>query len=137
MSMVEKIFLQHPFLRYVSSALIMAFLFYFSSKSGSNLPPMPFGTDKIVHTIAYIGLGISFAFWFKPALWRRFRLLIPLIVIFLTVLFAFSDEFHQSFTPGRMASGFDLIADGIGAVIAVVLYRIYLQKFVFKNHPEK
>lgn len=137
MVMVEKIFIQHPFLRYASSVFVMAFLFYFSSKSSSNLPAMPYGTDKIVHTIAYIGLGISFAFWFKPHLWKRFRVLVPLAVFFLTILFAFSDEFHQSFTPGRMASGFDLIADGVGAIIAVVLYRFYLKKVVFKNRPEK
>lgn len=135
--MLEKIFLQYPFFRYALSILIMAILFHFSSKPGTELPSLFFGSDKILHTIAYAALGCSFSFWFKPALWKKFPIRIALVVFLLTVLYGVSDEFHQSFTPGRFVSGYDLIADGIGAVLAIVAYRYYLHVAFFKNHLKR
>jgi VanZ family protein len=45
----------------------------------------------------------------------------------LTAAFGVSDEWHQSFTPGRDASGADVIADvvgaGLGASLSAVRYR--------------
>jgi VanZ family protein len=37
-------------------------------------------------------------------------------------LYGVTDEFHQSFVPGRDASVFDLIVNTIGATVAVVLW---------------
>lgn len=34
--------------------------------------------------------------------------------------YALSDEFHQSFVPGREASGFDLLVDAVGIALALV-----------------
>ena len=133
MAMIEKIFIQYPFLRYVSAILIMAVLFHMSSKPGTDLPSLFYGSDKILHTIAYAALGCSFSFWFKPALWKKFPIRIALVVFLLTVLYGVSDEFHQSFTPGRFVSGYDLIADGIGAILAIVAYRYYLKVVFFKS----
>ena len=135
--MLEKIFLQYPFFRYASSILIMAILFHFSSKPGTELPSLFFGSDKILHTIAYAALGCSFSFWFKPALWKKFPIRIALVVFLLTVLYGASDEFHQSFTPGRFVSGYDIIADGIGAILAIVAYRYFLLLVFFINRLKK
>lgn len=46
--------------------------------------------------------------------------------IFFTVLYGFSDEFHQSFTPGREPTFRDVIFDTTGAVLAVYLISKYL-----------
>ena len=44
----------------------------------------------------------------------------------LTLAYGVVDEFHQSFTPGRTASPFDVTNDGIAAVIAITFTsRIY------------
>jgi VanZ family protein len=51
---------------------------------------------------------------------RRGWLVAPDTVIF-SVIYALSDEYHQTFVEGREATGFDLIADTLGAIIAVVL----------------
>jgi VanZ family protein len=37
--------------------------------------------------------------------------------ILLVVMYAISDEYHQMFVPGRYASFWDLLCDGIGATI--------------------
>lgn len=39
-----------------------------------------------------------------------------------TMLYGISDEFHQSFVPGRDASLFDVVVNTIGAVIGVTLW---------------
>jgi len=36
------------------------------------------------------------------------------VAVFLTGIYALSDEFHQLFVVGRTASGFDVVADFIG-----------------------
>ena len=44
----------------------------------------------------------------------------------LTVAYAGSDEFHQSFTAGRHASGVDVGIDSAGAAIALVVLAVWL-----------
>lgn len=40
----------------------------------------------------------------------------------LTMLYALSDEFHQSFVPGRCMDPWDLLLDGIGAALGLGLW---------------
>jgi len=40
-------------------------------------------------------------------------------------LFGAADELHQSFTPGRAVEFADWIADSVGALMAVVVYRFW------------
>jgi VanZ family protein len=39
----------------------------------------------------------------------------------LTMLYALSDEYHQSFVPGRHADPLDLVFDGIGAALGLLV----------------
>ena len=41
----------------------------------------------------------------------------------LAVLYAVSDEIHQSFVPGRNAAGLDVAIDGVGAALGLWLHR--------------
>lgn len=45
-----------------------------------------------------------------------------LVVAFVT-LYGISDEIHQSFVPGRSASVFDVVVDGLAAILAIVVVR--------------
>ena len=45
-----------------------------------------------------------------------------LIAVLIVSLFGITDEFHQSFTPGRSVEVADWIADTLGAVTAVWVY---------------
>ncbi len=45
------------------------------------------------------------------------------LALAMTSLFGATDEVHQSFVPGRMASMADWVADTLGALLAVGLYR--------------
>lgn len=43
--------------------------------------------------------------------------------VLIVSLFGLTDEWHQSFTPGRSVEVYDWIADTLGAITAVALYR--------------
>jgi VanZ family protein len=49
------------------------------------------------------------------------------ITIIILALFAISDEWHQSFVPGRFASVLDFIADLAGILAGVGIYLMFLR----------
>ena len=62
--------------------------------------------------------GVLAIFWARVLGGRRHALLLAFL---LTMLYALSDEFHQAFVPGRCPDPWDLLADGLGAVLALSL----------------
>lgn len=79
---------------------------------------IPFGApDYIGHGVSYAVLGALL----MPALaggrlkGLRAALIVPAVLI--AGVYGVSDEFHQSFIPGRLASVSDIVADTIGAVV--------------------
>jgi VanZ family protein len=46
------------------------------------------------------------------------------------ILWGVSDEFHQSFVPGRNASALDVVADTFGFVMAVLLLAVATSRTV-------
>jgi len=74
------------------------------------------GTDKIAHCLVYAVLG---------ALLARGQVASGISVgaaATLGLLYAASDEWHQSFVPGRSADAADWIADAVGVVLGLTLY---------------
>ena len=68
---------------------------------------------KLTHFVGFgcIALGIYFV-WGK----RRFPASVAIVG---TAIIAMLDEFRQSFTPGRMMSGQDVLVDTAGAIVFV------------------
>jgi VanZ family protein len=93
----------------------------FILSSISQPPSLPqIVTDKDLHG----GLYGGFALVVLRALarrWERVTLLTALGAIVAAILYGISDEFHQSFVPGRTSDVADVIADGTGAAVAVVV----------------
>lgn len=85
--------------------------------------------DKLAHLFAYgvLGLLIARAMYINgPRNWREIA-----VVTLLATLYGVSDEFHQSFVPGREASAGDLIADAAGALLAAgILYWLHARQAV-------
>jgi VanZ family protein len=55
------------------------------------------------------------------AAWTRIRAAHALGAWALACVYALSDEWHQTFVPGRTAAWDDLVADALGAGVAILL----------------
>ena len=74
--------------------------------------------DKTVHMIEYAIFGFLLYITMKNSPYPSFRDHAMLFAIIIGILYGMSDEFHQSFVPGRSATIPDLVADGIGVTLA-------------------
>ena len=111
------------FLKWLPAIVIMLVIFMFSAQPGHEILTFNWA-DRIIkkagHMIGYGLLALSYwrVFDFK----REKRSLAWL----LAVLYAVTDEFHQSFVPGRNPSIWDvLIFDNFGALISLWLISYY------------
>jgi len=108
---------------WLPALLWMGFIFYFSSLPSKDIPLLFPLQDVLFHGIIYAAL----AYLFCRALKNTYTQVVLIKLIFFTVVFGFvyglSDEFHQSFVPGRSASTFDLLIDTIGSFIGSLIYR--------------
>ncbi len=86
-------------------------------------PPIPSAfplADKGVHGGLYAGLAVVLLRALSGARWSGVTLATVLASAAGATLYGISDEIHQLFVPGRQYDTVDMIADGIGASIAVV-----------------
>jgi Predicted integral membrane protein len=106
------------FLRWFPAIAVMAVIFGFSSIPSQEMPN--FGLwDLVVKKGAHmLGYGLlALAYWYglhfdKHRWW---------LVLLIAVLYALSDEYHQSFVPGRHPSWVDaLVIDGSGAALMLL-----------------
>jgi VanZ family protein len=108
-------------LRWVPPLLIMGLIFFFSSLPSTKVPHLG-GLDYLIkkgsHALGYGLLGLSYYYALPRSLSRVYRWLLALIM---AILFALSDEYHQSFVEGRNSSFGDVAIDGFGAFIALFL----------------
>ena len=100
--------------------LQMAVIFGLSSIS--DLGPLPAGvSDTSGHSIGYAILGALLLRALAGGRWSGVTWGRSLAAIVLCTLYGVSDEFHQSFVPGRTPDRADVLADCVGAAIAVAL----------------
>jgi len=108
---------------WLPALLVMFIIFLFSARTHSELPNF-YRADRIVkksgHAIGYALLAAAYwrAFDFRQKRWW--------LAWGLAVMYAVTDEFHQSFVPGRNPSMWDvLIFDNLGALVSIALLRRY------------
>jgi VanZ family protein len=113
-----------PYLFRALTAGCMLLIFVLSSQP--SLPTIRFfsGADLLAHAAAYGILCVFLALSFVPprvATWNRVLLLTVLVTAY-----GVTDEYHQSFVPGRDASPWDVLADGAGGfIVAWTMHRRY------------
>ena len=81
---------------------------------------------KCAHFFIYFVLGLSMISFLREFSIPVLKLL--LLSIFLTFLYACSDEVHQLFVPGRSGQVSDVLLDTIGASVGVGLYYLLFRK---------
>lgn len=115
---------------------IMGIIFYLSNLPGDSirLPLFP-GIDKLAHFLAYGCLAGTFVYGLQPH-FNTFnkKIVAAVIVVAFCVLFGISDEYHQSFIPGRFVSFWDLMADGLGALLVVAWWLQKVRPRISRNY---
>lgn len=104
-------------------AIVLSIAIFLVSHSSISVPP-PFGfADKVYHVIVYAVYGLTLVlaartFQLPPKKALRIAMVIGLV-------FAATDELHQSYIPGRSADVIDWLADAAGmGIAALVAYQV-------------
>ncbi|MEM7678152.1 MAG: VanZ family protein [Myxococcota bacterium] len=108
--------LQTPIGRYGPLILYAALIYWLSDQS--TVPSTP-GGDKTAHVVAYAGLGVLLARVWPRTMNAWLRLVFTCLG---AGLYGVSDEWHQSFVPGRNAAFDDVLADVVGGTIGGALF---------------
>ncbi|HEU5081595.1 MAG TPA: VanZ family protein [Opitutaceae bacterium] len=98
--------------------LVAATIFIESGQGVVAGPDLP-NFDKVAHFFVY---GLLATLLLRTSTLRELGGRGVWIALALTSLFGVSDEFHQSFTPGRSVDFLDWIADTSGAALALFCY---------------
>jgi VanZ family protein len=111
-------------LRWGPAVLWAATIFVLSSFSSLPPPPSAF-TDKHAHFGAYGLLAVLLVWGLTDRAPARTTWTTAAAAVVLAALYGASDEWHQSFVPGREVSALDLAADAAGAAAAAVALRAW------------
>jgi len=121
---MEKI-IKNKYLKFLPAIVWMCFIFYLSSGQTTAITgttTQRFLILKSFHLIEYAVLFICFrlaGFSSKKSL-------------LFSYIYALTDEFHQSFVPGRTSLFRDTIIDFIGSLLAHIIIRLTPNKLTFK-----
>jgi VanZ family protein len=102
--------------RAIAPLALMALIFYLSSQEQVG-PDLPAFTRVIAHFTEYALLATLWAWALCPAMGRRALYVAATI----SLLYAITDEIHQSFVPGRDADPLDVLVDAVGIATALSL----------------
>jgi VanZ family protein len=140
------------YISWVPAVVIMAVIFYFSSKPADtssesslavvnqmisifeNITDVEYQKDdltelkenlnhivrKTAHFCEYAVLACTFAF--SLTAWKKRGKWLFLIPVLLSALYAATDEFHQTFVPGRAGMIRDVLLDSSGAAAGSLLF---------------
>lgn len=101
----------------------MGVIFYLSHQPPGMVAPLFPHQDKVFHFIAYFVL----ATFLCVALKRRNYPLFTAVII--AAIYGITDEYHQSFVPGRDVSLLDWFADCSGALAAFASSHLIFTRF--------
>jgi len=112
-------------LRWLPAFGMMMAIFAFSSLPASRIPYL--GEFDVLfkkggHAIGYALLAVAYFWALPPRLASGYR---AVLAVTMALLFALSDEFHQSFVEGRTSSLRDVVIDTVGASVAVFFAVLY------------
>lgn len=93
--------------------VVMAVIFYLSHQATVHIPfDAP---DYSAHAVGYAALAALYVRALAGGGLAGMRLALLPAATLMAALYGVTDEFHQSFIPGRFPSAADLLADTVGA----------------------
>jgi VanZ family protein len=121
----------HRTLRYLPAFLCMTAIFWLSSQPGNEVAQaakplydtvpkigktITIPWLKVGHIVCYSALGAALLYAFRPVSWKA-----VFYALSVTGIYAITDEFHQTFVPGRHAGTVDVIIDVCAAGVVILL----------------
>ncbi len=119
------------FYRWLPAIIVMLAIFAFSSRTSSELPEFGILDTLVKKSGHFIGYAIL-----AGTAWYGFELNNNKLHFawLIAVMYAFTDEYHQSFIPGRHPSIFDvLFFDAGGAILGLLIFRFWLAKKILNS----
>ncbi len=106
--------------------LVMTLIFIFSATPSSGLPDFGWW-DLLVKKGAHFSIYALLVFTFLRGFHARPVRQRILLSLGCALLYAVSDEFHQSFTAGRRPSPVDVVIDLTGGLCAALIWQVSLK----------
>lgn len=113
------------FLKYWLPVIIYAaaiFIFSSISKPPEALTLFPY-SDKVLHLIEYAIFGFLMIRALCSLESDKKILFLRIAAVAIVLFYGFIDEVHQYFVPERDMDAFDLLSDGLGALIGQAFFR--------------
>ncbi len=89
------------------------------------------GIDKCAHFVEYYFFGFLIRRWLMNERSRSIRNSSLFFTIMIGICYALSDEWHQSYIPGRDSTNADVLSDALGIIAAAVTYRTIVTRIAF------
>jgi len=117
-------FASERILRYWFPVLVcMAIIFCASSLPGRDIPKIAKFQDIVFHFLAYSIFSFFLSRAIKNANLKIGKFKLIVFTALLVTFYGVSDEFHQSFVPGRSVSGFDVFIDSLGGFFGSLVFK--------------
>lgn len=112
----------------VTRWVVNTFIPNFSSLTKTEQTEVLKNTSFIIRKLAHYGEYAILGFFLFSAVYvftDKEKILFP-VASLLGILYAISDEFHQSFISGRAPSAKDVVIDSVGVLTAIFILGIFL-----------
>lgn len=139
-------------IRWILLLLWMIFIFYMSSKSGSESTEQ---SNLVINILSYLGINLNkrfqniasfivrktahlteycilFILAYRVAILYINTRKAKIITLFFVFIYAVTDEIHQLFVPGREGMFRDVLIDTCGAIVAIGIIKLY-EKLLCRN----
>lgn len=80
---------------------------------------------KVMHASVYLVLAFLAIIFFNVLMNNKHYWIAFILTLIVSVGFAISDEYHQTFVSGRTGQALDVIIDTAGALIGIAIYTTY------------
>ncbi len=118
---------------FAALAVYCGFIYFLSAQPSLPMPVTFEFQDKVHHMTAYFIMAVL--------AWRSFRHFsskvnkLEISTVLFCSLYGLSDEWHQSFVPGRTSEAMDWVANTFGAALAVYLLSRFLVRQTLFSLP--
>lgn len=97
----------------------MVVIFLLSAQRPRKVIPLP--SPYFLHIVEYFILALLMFRVINGGFHKKIAVKTTALVACFSLLYAISDEFHQSFVPGRNADPWDVLADFAGIVVGLMV----------------